>query len=188
VAGKWGEDYWDGDRKYGYGGYSYDGRWLSVATDMTEHYNLKSDDHVLDVGCGKGHLLYEFTQAVPGISVSGLDISEYGITHAKKEIQSNLQLGNCIELPYPDDSFDFVFSLNTFHNLKIFELKAALKEIQRVSRGRSYLCVESYRNESEKVNLLYWQLTCNSFYSVEEWQWLAADCGYTGDLGFIFFE
>ena len=91
-------------------------------------------------------------------------------------------------MPYADASFDYVYSLNTLHNLKIFELKKALTEIQRVSRGKAYVCVESYRNEEEKVNLLYWQLTCNSFFCVEEWQLLVTECGYQGDLGFIFFE
>jgi SAM-dependent methyltransferase len=188
VAREWGKDYWDGDRKYGYGGYIYDGRWQSVATDMVEHYELKSNHKILDIGCGKGYLLFELTRVVPGISVTGIDISEYGINNSKDEVKSKLLVGNCTDLPYADSSFDYIFSLNTFHNLKIFELKKAFKEIQRISRGKSYICVESYRNEAEKVNLLYWQLTCNSFYSVEEWQWLATECGYKGDLGFIFFE
>jgi ubiquinone/menaquinone biosynthesis C-methylase UbiE len=163
ITSLWGYDYWNGNRKYGYGGYTYDGRWSSVAAEMVQHYNLKNNDSILDIGCGKGYLLYEFTQVVPGISVSGLDISEYGIINAKEEVITRLKLGNCTELPYLDAAFDYAYSLNTFHNLKIYELKEALKEIQRVSRGKSYVCVEFYKNESEKADLLYWQLMCNSF-------------------------
>jgi len=188
VAKQWGADYWDGDRRFGYGGYSYDGRWLPIAHDIAKHYGLKSGDKVLDIGCGKGFLLYELTQAVPGIEVHGLDISAYGIEHAKEEIRGQLLEGNCTSLPWPDDYFDFVISINTFHNLKVFELHVALGEMERVGKRSKWFCVESYRNESEKVNMLYWQLTCMSFYAPNEWEWLASSTGYRGDMGFIFFE
>ncbi len=188
IARQWGYDYWDGDRRYGYGGYSYDGRWLPIAQDMARHYGLKSGDKVLDVGCGKAFLLYELTQAVPGIEVAGLDISEYGIENAKQEIKPHLHLGNATSLPWPDDSFDFVYSVNTFHNLEVNDVKAAVQEMERVGKKKKWLCLESYRNENEKVNLLYWQLTCASFFNVDEWKWLYKEWGYTGDCGFIFFE
>jgi SAM-dependent methyltransferase len=188
VAKKWGEEYWDGPRQYGYGGYKYDGRWLPFAQDIAKHYGLKPGDRVLDVGCGKAFLLYELTRAVPGIEVRGLDISEYGIAHAKEEVRPFLDVGNCVKLPYDSDSFDFVFTINTFHNLKVDQLKSAVQEVERVGKDKKWICVESYRNESEKANLLYWQLTCMSFYTPEEWIWLYREWGYTGDYGFIFFE
>lgn len=187
-AKEWGYDYWDGERQYGYGGYSYDGRWLPIARDIAAHYGLKAGDRILDVGCGKAFLLFELTQTVPGVEVAGLDISAYGIEHAKEEVKPFLKEGNCIDLPYEDDSFDFVYSINTFHNLEIFDLKKAVQEVERVSKGKSWICVESYRNEPEKANLLYWQLTCMSFFTPEEWKWLYKDWGYSGDCGFIFFE
>jgi SAM-dependent methyltransferase len=188
VAKKWGEEYWDGPRQYGYGGYRYDGRWLPFAQDIAAHYGLKPGDRVLDVGCGKAFLLYELTRAVPGLEVRGLDISEYGIAHAKEEVRPFLDVGNCVKLPYDSDSFDFVFTINTFHNLKVDELKSAVQEVERVGKDKKWICVESYRNEREKANLLYWQLTCMSFYTPEEWAWLYREWGYTGDYGFIFFE
>jgi len=188
VATQWGYDYWDGDRKFGFGGYKYDGRWRPVAEEMASHYGLKADDKILDIGCGKAFLLYEFTQVVPGLQVAGIDISEYGVENAKEEVRPFLKTGNCTSLPYEDDEFDFVYSLNTFHNLKNFELSDAVKEMVRVANKNSYICIESYRNEREKMNLLYWQLTCRSFYDTEEWTWLLKQHGYTGDLGFIFFE
>ena len=188
TARQWGYDYWDGERHYGYGGYHYDGRWLPVAEEIAAHYDLKAGDKILDIGCGKGFLLHEFTQAVPGVEVAGLDISTYGIEHAKEEVKPFLTEGNCTSLPYPDNHFDFVYSINTFHNLEINELKAAVTEMERVSKGKAWVNVESYRNEAEKANLLYWQLTCRSFHSVEGWKWLYNEWGYTGDCGFIFFE
>ncbi len=188
IAKKYGYDYWDGERKYGYGGYHYDGRWRNVARKMAEHYHLKAGQKVLDVGCGMAHLLYEFTQVVPGLEVFGIDISEYALAHAKREVRNRLQYGKAQEIPFLDNEFDLVISLTTLHNLKVYDLKKAIQEIERVSKGNSHIMVESFRNDQEEVNMLYWQLTCASYYSVEEWEWLDKEWGYTGDYSFIFFE
>lgn len=188
VAKQWGKDYWDGDRRYGYGGYRYDGRWLPVAQTIAENYGLKAGDKILDVGCGKGYLLHEFTQAVPGVEIAGIDISEYGIENAKEEVKPFLRVGNAINLPYEDNEFDFVISITTLHNFYIYDLQAALREIERVGKTNKYIIVESYRNEKEKANLLYWQLTCESFYTPQEWEWVFKENGYTGDYGCIYFE
>lgn len=186
-AKNWGFDYWDGDRQYGYGGYKYDGRWKSIAEDIAKHYGLKAGDKILDIGCGKGFLLYEFTQVVPGIEVTGIDISAYAIENAKEEIKDKLQVGNCTTLPFADNTFDFVYSINTFHNLSIDQLEQAIKEMERVGKKSKWCCIESYRDEKEKANLLYWQLTCESFHRPESWKWLFEKNGYQGDCGFIYF-
>ncbi|MBY0527781.1 MAG: class I SAM-dependent methyltransferase [Gemmataceae bacterium] len=187
IAKQFGKDFWDGDRKYGYGGYRYDGRWRNVAEKLVEHYDLKRGDRVLDVGCGKGFLLFEFTQLVPGIEIVGIDISEYAIEHAKPEVKPCLRVADAVELPFDDQSFDFVVSINTLHNLYNFDLRRALGEMERVGR-KKYTIVDSYRNEREKVNLMYWQLTCECFYTPREWEWFFQESGYTGDYGFTFFE
>ena len=188
VAIQYGKDYWDGDRRYGYGGYKYDGRWLPIAKEIAEHYQLKAGDKILDVGCGKAFLLYEFTRAVPGVTVAGLDISEYAIANAKEEVRPFLRAGNATSLPWPDHTFDFIISITTFHNLLNYELRKALQEVERVGKDKKYIVIESYRNEREKANLLYWQLTCRSFYKPEEWEWFMKESGYTGDFGCIYFE
>lgn len=188
LAKKFDFDYWDGDRKTGYGGYHYDGRWQPVAKAMVEHYGIKPGDRILDVGCGKGFLLYEFTKLVPGVQVEGIDISEYAIKNAKEEVRPFLKVANANNLPFDDKSFAFVVSITTLHNLYCFDVFKALQEIERVGRDSKFICVESYRNEEEKVNLLYWQLTCEMFCTPEEWQWWFKQTGYTGDYSFIHFE
>lgn len=188
IAKKYDYDYWNGDRKYGYGGYHYDGRWRKVAQRLAEHYQLTAGQKVLDVGCGMAHLLYELTQEVPGLIVNGIDISVYALEHAKEEVRDSLQYGQAQKIPFKDNEFDLVISLTTLHNLKIYDLKKAIQEIERVSRGNSYIMVESFRNDREEVNMLYWQLTCASYYAVDEWEWLYKEWGYTGDYSFIFFE
>ena len=188
VAIQYGKDYWDGERQYGYGGYRYDGRWRVVAEAMARHYQLKAGEKILDVGCGKGYLLYEFTHVVPGVEVAGLDISRYAIDNAKEEVKPFLQVGNAVSLPWPDRTFDFIVTITTLHNLHNYELSRALKEIERVGKGRKHIIIETYRNEREKANLLYWQLTCRSFYTPKEWEWMFQQSGYTGDYSYIVFE
>jgi protein-L-isoaspartate(D-aspartate) O-methyltransferase len=187
LARQFGKDYWDGDRKVGYGGMRYDGRWRVVADNMARHYGLKPGDKILDVGCGKGFLLYDFTQAVPGVEVRGLDISSYAIENAKEEVRPFLQTGHANRLPFADKSFDLVVSITTLHNLYCYDLDKALREVERVGK-KKYIVVESYRNDEEKANLLYWQLTCEAFCTPEEWRWWFRQTGYTGDYSFIYFE
>jgi protein-L-isoaspartate(D-aspartate) O-methyltransferase len=190
VAKQYGREYWDGDRRYGYGGYRYDGRWEVVARDMIQHYGLHSGQKILDVGCGKAFLLYEFKKLIPGLEVRGIDISSYGLENAKEEVREFLVNAPAQEIPFEDNEFDLVYSLATLHNLKIFDLKKAISEINRVLKdpANAYIMLESYRNEAERVNLMYWQLTCESFYSVDEWEWVYRQFGYKGDYSFIFFE
>jgi SAM-dependent methyltransferase len=188
VAIQFGKDYWDGDRTFGYGGMRYDGRWVAVAERIVKHYGIKLGNRILDVGCGKGFLLHDFTQVMPGVEVRGLDISDYAVENAKEEVRPFVQVGNANHLPFPDQSFDLVVSINTLHNLYTYDLEKALREIERVGRKHKFICVESYRNEEEKVNLLYWQLTCRMFCTPDEWEWWFRHCGYTGDHCFIYFE
>ena len=189
IACRFDEAYWDGPRHVGYGGYRYDGRWRVIAEDMVKHYGLKPGAKILDVGCGKAFLLYEFTQVLPGCEVFGIDISEYGVANAKEEVRDRLRVGNANSLPYETDQFDFVYSINTLHNLYIQDLWRSLEEIERVGKGpKKHITIEAYRNEREKANLMYWQLTCRAFHTPEEWEWLFDRTGYSGDYGYITFE
>ena len=51
-----------------------------------------------------------------------------------------------------------------------------------------YRFIDLRRNEIEKANLLYLQVTCDAFNTIEEWLWWFGLCNYTGDYSFIFFE
>jgi SAM-dependent methyltransferase len=182
-------DYWDGDKRYGYGGYKFIAdRWKPVAEKLIERYHLNNHSKVLDVGCGKGYLLYEIKKVLPEIEICGFDISKYAISNAKEEIKSFLFNHRAQDVyPFQDQYFDLVISLNTFHNLRIFDLKKGLQEFMRVSK-QHYLVVESYRNEQELFNLECWALTAESFFDHEEWVWLFKEFGFQGDYEFIYFE
>lgn len=183
-------DYWDGDRRYGYGGYKYlAGRWKPVAEKLIEHYGLTAGSRVLDVGCGKAFLLYEIQQLLPGIELHGFDVSKHGLAEVHPELEAHVFRHRAQDVPYPfaDDYFDLVISLASLHNLRVFDLEKAVKEIERAGK-QGYIMVESYRNEKELFNLECWALTAESLFDVDEWIWLYDRFGYTGDYEFIFFE
>lgn len=181
-------DYWDGDRRYGYGGYKFiPGRWKSAAEDLIKTYELKAGSKVLDVGCGKGFLLYEMLQIEPKLDVVGFDVSKHGLETAHPDVKDKLFRYRA-EDPYPfsDKYFDLVITMGCLHNLRVFELATALREIERVGK-QGYVMLESYRDEQELFNVQCWALTCKSFFDTAEWIWLYEHFGYTGDYEFIYF-
>jgi len=182
-------DYWDGDRRYGYGGYRFiEGRWAPVAKGLIDIYGLKDGARILDVGCGKGYLLYEFKKLLPNADVVGFDVSRHALANAHEDVKDKLFRHRAQDrYPFGDQHFDLVVSLGTLHNLKIFELEVALQEIERVGRNK-YVMLESYRNELEQFNMQCWALTAEAFQDTASWIWLYNHFGYTGDYEFIYFE
>jgi ubiquinone/menaquinone biosynthesis C-methylase UbiE len=181
IAKEFGKEFFDGDRKCGYGGYRYDGRWKAVAQKMKDYYQLAEDCAILDIGCAKGFLLHDFKELMPNCTVTGIDVSEYAIENAMPSVKPYLKVASAERLPYPDESFDLVISINSIHNLPLGRLKKALKEVERVSRGHSYITVDAWRNEMERGNLYKWVLTAETMMHVDDWKKLFAEVGYTGD-------
>jgi len=182
-------DYWDGDRRFGYGGYKYlPGRWKSVAQALIDTYGLKAGSRVLDVGCGKAFLLHEMQLIEPGLELTGFDISRHGLASKHADFKGTLFRQRAQDrYQWADKHFDLVISLGCLHNLKVFELQTAVSEIERVGKNK-YLMVESYRNEQELFNLECWALMAEAFFDTEAWVWLYDHFGYTGDYEFIYFE
>ncbi|MAV76739.1 MAG: SAM-dependent methyltransferase [Candidatus Marinimicrobia bacterium] len=189
VANKFGYDYWDGNRKFGYGGYKYiKDYWKPVAKKIIKIYSLNNKSKVLDLGCGKGFLIYEIKKILPKIKVIGIDISAYAIKNSKKEIKKHLiKYDARKKLPFKSKYFDLVISLGTLHNFEIFDLYRCLDEIERVG-VKKYIMVESFRNSNELFNLQCWALTCKSFFSANEWKWIFRKNKFNGDFEFIFFK
>jgi SAM-dependent methyltransferase len=182
IARQFGKDFFDGDRRHGYGGYNYHPRfWQPVIPTFQKHYNLTPKSSILDVGCGKGFMLYDFTQLIPNIQVAGIDVSSYAIQHSVDPMKPHLQVADARKLPYKDHSFDLVISINTIHNLEISELKTSLREIQRVSKGHSFITIDAYRNDEEKELMYAWNLTAKTVLHVDEWKKMFKEVGYTGD-------
>jgi SAM-dependent methyltransferase len=188
IARQYGCEYFDGSRDTGYGGYRYDGRWLPIAEDMIAHFGLKPGDRVLDVGCGKGFLVKDLLKLCPGLEAFGLDISEYALMNCEPEVIGRLHLGNCIKLPFPDDSFAATTAINVVHNLDRAECIASVREIQRLSPGRAYIQVDSYRTPREEELFLSWVLTAKTHHDPSGWRQLFEEAGYTGDYYWTIIE
>ena len=188
-AKEYGADYWDGDRRYGYGGYNYRaGYWTPVAQSLIDSYNLKPGSKILDLGCGKGFLLHELLLLEPELQVVGTDISEHGLSHTTDLVKPHVQIHDARgEFKWQDKEFDLVISLTLLHNLRAFDLENCLREIQRIGKSH-YVTSESYRTELEQFNLQCWALTCETFFDLDEWLWMFEKTGYAGDYEFIYFE
>ena len=181
-------DYWDGDRRYGYGGYKYQpGRFKPVAQALIDIYGLKDGDKVLDIGCGKGFLLYELQQLMPALKLYGLDRSLYALNNMPADLMAETSYGLVQDgILAPPKHFDLVVSLGTLHNLTLSELWRTLPDIERVAK-RAYIMVESFRTVEEWFNLTAWCLTAETIMKPEDWEFLYKQTGYTGDYEFIYF-
>jgi len=182
IARRFEKDFFDGDRRHGYGGFNYLSRfWQPVVPTYQEFYNLSAESSILDVGCAKGFMMHDFAELIPGITVKGIDVSEYAISNTIDDMKSHVQVGDAREIPFPDNSFDVVISINTIHNLDRDDCKKALQEIERVSRKNSFLTVDAYRNDEEQEAMVAWNLTAKTMMHVDEWKAFFEEAGYTGD-------
>lgn len=182
IARQFGKEYFDGDRAFGYGGYTYDPRfWEPVIPTFEDYYLLNKGHKILDVGCGKGFMLYDMRRLIPGIEVRGIDISQYAFLNSMEDIKPYIDLGNATDLPYNSNSFDLVISINTIHNLEQVDCIIALQEIERVSKGNSFVVVDAYRNRHDKEKIDDWNLTALTYLHVNEWVELFNKAGYSGD-------
>lgn len=189
IARKFDKNFWDGKRRYGYGGYKYvRNYWKPLAKKLIKKYNLNNKSSILDIGCGKAFLLYEISLLLPNIKIRGFDVSSYAIKNAKEELKKKLfKYDAKKKLPFKNKEFDLVISINTLHNLHIYDLKNALREMERVGR-KKYLVIEGYRNIEELFNLQCWALTANAFFSNQEWEWIFKNFKYSGDYEIIYFK
>ncbi|MDC2979033.1 class I SAM-dependent methyltransferase [Pelagibacteraceae bacterium] len=177
-AQKFGKLYFDGPREYGYGGYYNDGRWKQVAKDIKKFYNLNSKSKVLDVGCAKGFLVEAFQEIK--VDAYGIDISSYAIKKSNPNLKSKFLVANALSLPFSDDSFDLVLSINTIHNLKKIQCLAALKELIRVSKKHTFVQVDAYYNQKQKKLFQNWVLTAKYHDYPDEWRKLFKIANYKG--------
>jgi SAM-dependent methyltransferase len=182
IARQFGKEFFDGDRRHGYGGFRYDPRfWGETVKDFRDYYNLAPDSAILDVGCAKGFMLYDLMRIMPEARLAGLDISEYAIENAKEEVREFLVVGDARKLPYDDDSFELVISINTVHNLERDDCKRALGEIMRVGSAHKFITVDAYRTDEDRERMLAWNLTAKTIMHIDEWKDFFEEADYDGD-------
>ena len=182
TARLFGREFFDGDRRTGYGGFVYHSRfWQPTVPVFQRHFGLTAASAVLDVGCAKGFMLHDFAALIPGIHVAGVDISAYAIEHAIETMRPHVQVADARSLPFGDRSFDVVISINTVHNLDLDGVRQSLREIERVKRHGAFVTVDAYRTSEEQRRMNDWNLTARTILSVDDWKQLFDDVGYTGD-------
>jgi len=185
VAKEFGREFFDGDRKHGYGGFSYNPKyWTETVQLFIEKYDLNEKSSVLDVGCGKGFMLVDLLKAIPTLDLSGIDISNYAIENSHESIKNRVKVANCLNLPFEDNSFDLVISINTIHNLDELGCVKSLQEIERVKKKHSYIVVDGWSSPEEERDLKSWVLTAVTVLHTSEWEKLFEKAGYTGDYSF----
>ncbi|MDB0032214.1 class I SAM-dependent methyltransferase [Alphaproteobacteria bacterium] len=189
IAKKYSKEFFDGDRKYGYGGYKYlPNRWNDVVNNIQKFYNLDKYSKILDAGAGKGFFIKDLKDRIYSNKIYGFDISEYAVKHCHDDIRDNFFIHDIRKkLEFNDKYFDLLTCFGVLHNLKIFEIKKTIQELNRVSK-RQYIWVESYRSDKELFNLQCWAKTCESFFTPDEWIWVFKEFGYSGEYEFIYFE
>ena len=182
IAREFGKEFFDGDRSHGYGGFEYFSRfWQPVIPTYKQHWNLDSNSSVLDVGCAKGFMIHDMSELIPGITVKGIDVSEYAIENCIEDMQPHAQVADARKLPFTNNSFDVVIAINTIHNLEKDDLAVALKEIERVSKQGAFITVDAYNNDEEYERMMLWNLTAKTIMHVDEWKAFFDEVGYTGD-------
>ena len=177
----------DGDRRYGYGGYKYlDGYWTPIAKKIIKKFKLSNKSTILDIGCGKGFLIFEIKKILKDIKIEGIDISKYSIKNSKKEIKNCLKVADINKYKFKK-KYDLIISINTLHNLEIFQLTNVVRNIIKNSKN-TYIAVEGYKNLKQLFNLQCWALTANTFFSKNEWIWFFKNLKYKRHLEIIYFE
>jgi ubiquinone/menaquinone biosynthesis C-methylase UbiE len=176
------KEYFDGTREQGYGGYKYDGRWSTVADDFIKYYNLNNKSRILEIGCAKGFLLKEFKNKIKNCELLGMDISSYAVSTSHKDVRAKIIIGNAIELPFENKSFDLIICINTLHNiLDSKNVKSAIKEMNRVSAKNIFISVGAFRNQKERKNLDKWAVLSTTYMHTSEWLKLFKAIKYKGD-------
>ena len=112
---------------------------LNKIRQIKDNLEIKKNDFLLDVGCGTGIFAEEFNCIKIGIDPA-INLLNQG--------KNAFYIQACAEnLPFKDNSFDFVISVTAVHNFK--DIRKGLEEIKRISRKNIAL---SILKKSSKIN------------------------------------
>jgi hypothetical protein len=184
IASYRGEEFYDGSRNNGYGGMVNDGRWLPVAKNMINWYGLNEDSSILQIGSDKGYLLESFKAQFPSIRVSGIEISDYAINCTAPQIRKNIIKSSFTDIPFENQSFDLVVAIGPVYSLNLSDAIRCLKEIKRVSKGKSFITLGSYDAEEDRNLFLQWTLLGTTILSKKDWLKVLEHIEYGGDYKF----
>lgn len=165
------EDYFKGANKRTLPPYTLEKiypRMLNIAQYFKSKYRPKN---ILDVGCAKGFLLKAFLDL--GIDAKGLDISSYALENAHPATRGKLLLASAEKLPFPNETFDFVFAVDLIEHLKnadkfILEANRVL-----VKKGRMCIFTVGVKNPNAPKDVTHINVQSASY-----WHKLFKKCGF----------
>ena len=184
IAWERGQEYYDGDRLNGYGGFKYDGRWKKILPKFIKKYKLKAGSKVLDVGCKKGFLLHDLKKLVPGIKIYGIEDHIYPLKNSMKSVKKNLKFAEYFKLPYKKNFFDTVFAFHCIYRLNFGDTIKAIKEINRVTKKNSYITLGAFNDLKGKNLYDQWGILSTSHLHVKDWKKVLSYVKYKGDYSF----
>jgi ubiquinone/menaquinone biosynthesis C-methylase UbiE len=186
IASLKGKDFYDGKRKYGFGGYKYDGRWKRIAEIFIKKYKLNNKSKILQINCDKGFLIYELKKLLPKAKIIGIDRSKYSINNAKKKIKKLISFNEGVKLNFKSRTFDCVIAIGYVYEFAIFQIITALKEIKRVSKSvKNFITLGAYINRNDLMLLKEWSLLGTTILKKKEWISLLEFSKYNGDYEFV---
>jgi len=177
--------FFDGDRNYGYGGFKYDRRWISVADKICNEYKLNNTSSFLQLACEKGFLLKDIKTKYKDMKVEGIETSNYAIKNSMPDIRENIKYCDTYtKLDYNDKEFDFIVALGVVYIHNIQDAIRCLKEIQRIGKGKSFITLASYENKDDFWLFKQWSLLGTTILRKEEWLDILKHVKYSGDYFF----
>lgn len=179
-----GYDYFDNENyEVGYGGYFYDGRYASSVLSIVEYFKLLPKAKVLELGCAKGFILFEFMKL--GMDVRGIDKSTYAIEKAVVEVKPFLQCQSATDLPFSENEFDFVYSKEMLPHLNEQEIDSTLCEIMRVASGDNIFLEIQVPSDNYSAELIKkWDCTHKTIKPVDWWEKKLNSHKFSGAVNF----
>ena len=179
------KDFFDGNRNYGYGGFKYDGRWKKIAKKIANEYNLDNKSSFLQLGCEKGFLLHDLKNILPNLKIRGLETSDYAVNNSMEDVRKYIsKTKNYINLEYEENKFDFILALGVVYTLNLSDAIQCLKEIQRISKGKSFVILASYETIQDYWLFRQWTVLGSTILLKNDWIEVLNHVNYTGDYYF----
>jgi len=175
----YGEEYYNRCKDKGID-YAFYGNWqkqyAKLVTFMTGIYKMDyRNKSMLDIGCACGVNLKAFKETNIFDKYYGIDISEYLINLGKEKLglsEDELRVGKSSELPFENDSIDFIHCSQLFEHLNKDEILDTILEMERVlvNNGKVFITLDAIKHRRTKKIVLEQDPTHVTAKTVESWE------------------
>ena len=146
-----------------------------------QEYNLNENSKILQLNCEKG-FLNDLKNIQPKIQIKGLENSQYAIDNSMENVKKDIdKCENYLNLKYENNYFDFVLALGVVYTHNLTDAIKCLKEIQRVSKNKSFITLASYETQEEYWLFKQWTVLGSTLLQENEWEKVLEHVNFTGD-------